>query len=96
MAAGVGKLLVAREKHGDRYFYIGDTPMLHRVALMLLKERLDESWYDNGDDVTGMDLAVIKTSVHQKDGATAWKILQEHRHYEYEDVQLTNFEGVPS
>lgn len=42
-----GRLIVFREKHGKRYFAAFDEPMLHKVALKMLKERFHEGYIDD-------------------------------------------------
>jgi hypothetical protein len=61
-------VLVVREKHGDRYFYIQDTTDLHNAALRLVTERLNDGWYGLEDgpkelDYTEADLPKMPLSV---------------------------------
>jgi hypothetical protein len=41
----MGRILILREKHGDRYFDVPDDEVLHKTCVKILKERLDEGWY---------------------------------------------------
>lgn len=64
------KILVVKEKHGNRYFDITAEGQLGRVALFLLQQRLDEGWYPEpcepeapdftADDIPGMPEALKK------------------------------------
>ncbi len=127
------KLLILREKHGDRHFNIPCEAMLHKVALMILEGRLEVGyWYNDPSkdpdpkkpDYTDMQeilalkgsvklsalsalreyerevlshrektrqFRAIQKAVADKDGKTAWELLQE-RDYEYEGVELVSFD----
>lgn len=44
-------ILVAREKHGDRYFDASTPELLAAASLKLLRERMKEGWYVKPDSV---------------------------------------------
>ncbi len=39
-------LLIFHEKHGSRHFLINSEVDLHKVALTVVKQRIEEGWYD--------------------------------------------------
>lgn len=44
-------LLVFKEKHGERYFYIPDDAALFGACLKVVTERLEQDWYPEPDGV---------------------------------------------
>ena len=42
-------ILIAHEKHGDRYFDISSNSLLDGACRRLLQERFDQGWYDVGE-----------------------------------------------
>lgn len=94
------RVLVLNEKHGNRYFYIGDETTLYDVAFRIVKQRLEEGhWYtDMSDEDSPMILTLkdVKEAVNTRDGRAAWEILlrRSRGEHEYERVEIADFEEV--
>jgi hypothetical protein len=50
------KILIAKEKYGDRYFDVSSIEQLYKVALYLVKQRFEQGyWYKPADPVEPLD-----------------------------------------
>lgn len=80
------RILVLKEKHGDRYFQAGSTPEeLEAVAAMIVRERLaDGYWY--------LDQDVGKAQAALERGKSMDWLRARSRH-EYEGIGLVNTEN---
>lgn len=56
------KILVAREKYGDRFFYVPTLDILYRAAIMLFRERVNGKFYYFENDCD-----LIKPDVSEED-----------------------------
>lgn len=72
------RILVLHEKHGDRLFDVSTSEMLDAAALAIVKERLDEGWYDDEDAARAALLG----------GDRALQFLRGRRRAEYEGFDL--------
>jgi hypothetical protein len=65
------KILIAKEKHGDRYFDVSSKEQLHKVALYLLKQRFEAGyWYYEPKPVEALgfeekDLSTMPASLQE-------------------------------
>lgn len=50
------KIIVAQEKHGDRYLNATTDEALAASCVKLLKERLEQGWYDPGNPPEAKDV----------------------------------------
>lgn len=80
------RILIVKEKHGDRYFVINSRADLHRAALKIVKERYDHGyWYHapkRKEDIAKP--AYSKKEIEQLKGAAKEAALAELRRYERE------------
>jgi hypothetical protein len=42
----MNRIIIFKEKHGDRYFDASTPELLHKACLKIFKERLAEGWYE--------------------------------------------------
>jgi len=54
-------ILIAKEKHGRRYFVIEDRAAHARVAAKLLKERAEEGWFSTLADIEAEEAQAIES-----------------------------------
>lgn len=85
-------VLVLKEKHGDRYILVINTPHLGVISCEIIRQRLNSNWYFDNDIVEATDILNIEDVV--KRGRKAWRFLQDHSDYEYERVELENLEVI--
>lgn len=57
------QILIAKEKHGDRYFDASSNEKLHKACVKLLQERLNEGYYQVYED---KDLIITPDDVIEK------------------------------
>jgi len=88
------KILIVKEKHGDRYFDASTDEALWRASHYILKRRHEEGWYvewtlKNGkqgmNDFIAQKLTEEPSKIH-------WLLLQKRNGGEYEDVCLEHLE----
>lgn len=60
------QLLICKEKHGNRFFYIPTEAHLHAIALKIVRQRFDEGWYGTNKEEfeTNEDLDALKAQVN--------------------------------
>ena len=83
------RLLIAFEKHGQRYFCVPTDQELHEVSVRLMQERIDEGWYEDKKF-----LARAKKAVEKPYMGTAWGLLCSRNDAEYERVDLEETESI--
>ena len=54
------KILIAHEKHGNRYYDASTPENLGRACLQILKERQEDGYYDLGDPPDGKDILSLE------------------------------------
>ncbi len=87
---GPGTFIVFKEKHSDRYFKTETQEQVIKMSLFIMKERLEEGWYECDDDLTTFKLA--KKVIKEKDGVAAFTVLWRDRDSEYSGFEITKFE----
>jgi hypothetical protein len=60
------QLLICKEKHGERYYYLPTEAHLHAVALDIVKERFVQHWYGTSEESfqSDEDLEGLKVQVN--------------------------------
>ena len=101
------RMLIIKEKHGDRLFLIPTDAHLYEIALALVTSRQKQGyWYlDNlseGDRGNQLDLFTGKAKLSAKqqaqdiidagDGRAAWLFLDSRSELAYEQYDIINFE----
>ena len=72
------KIIIFKEKHGDRHFSFSNDQELKLIAEFIVRERHDEGWYEDEEGAPMLVKALAG------DGATALKLLQSRNDYDYE------------
>lgn len=80
------KLLILKEKHGERYFSYTTQEELHLLARFIVSERIEENWYE--DESNKRVLADLDRVVKSGDGKAAWNVLQARSQWEYEGFEI--------
>ena len=87
------KLLILKEKHGDRYFSYTTQAELHLIARFVVAEHNEEGYYDDEERVKV--LANLNRVTLHDDGEAALRVLEARCTYEYEGFELDETETVP-
>lgn len=82
-------MLVAQEKHAERYFRVNDTDEYRRVARAIVEERVKDGWFDLDDFLK--DLA---RPVDRNDPDFYVFVLRERRDAEYEGFTIEPLEVI--
>ena len=85
------RILIAKEKHGDRYLDASTDELLETSSRKLIRERLDDVWYTEVKDQDEAKRILDHTEHNPK--KTAWRFLQRMSNGEYEGVTLAKVES---
>jgi len=87
------KILIAKEKHGDRYFDASTEEALWRASHYILKQRYEQGWYVGWKNGKQNMNDFIARKLTEEPGKIHWRLLQERNGGpEYEDVCLEHLE----
>ena len=78
------RILIWKDKGGDRHFLANTTEMLYEKALKILDIRYQQGYLDYPDDAQSAAAEIIAC----EDGARALAFLNERNDFEYERVRL--------
>ena len=82
----MGRILILKEKHCDRYILADTDEQLHKAALALMRERLEGGWYS--DDVADRAEHILTIEDEVARRKKAWRFIQDQSGYEYEGIDL--------
>lgn len=85
------KLIIFKEKHGDRHFSFHNQTDLELVAAFIVRERTDDGWYCDTENED--QLYYLKKFVGGDERA-AVKLLYARERYEYEGFEIVEPEIV--
>lgn len=90
------KILILKDKHGDRYFSYSNEHELHLVAAFIVRERFDDGWYE--DIKESRSAAALLEKAIDGDNRAAFALIGRRNDYEYgyELVDTETVEGVTS
>lgn len=83
------RILVLREKHGDRYFAASDDHQLGRASVEILRSRVDRGCFYFDEDLLHAR-SILDTEDMR--GKRAWRFLNSRSRHEYEGVELEHLE----
>lgn len=81
------ELLVLNEKNHTRYFLPDEHGSFNDVFVKVIKERLDEAWYEDDDALTAQGL-VDDYQVGEDVSLEILKFMRSRKSHEYEDWEL--------
>jgi hypothetical protein len=98
----MNRILVAHEKHGDRYFDASTDELLDAAAIFLLADRHNDGyWYPKPERGESKDWynqmkKVVDAHTNKKPcpKGLAWSLLCQHSDGEYESVSLEDVEEL--
>jgi hypothetical protein len=92
MEGNAMKLLILKEKHGDRHFSFNTEAELHLVARFIVSERIDEDCYI--DEQNNKILGNLNKVTLYNDGAAALRVLDARSDWEYEGYEIIETESI--
>lgn len=93
------RLLIAKEKHGDRYFDASTDVQLTQACCKLLRERLAAGYYDPGSPprdipMTDAQIEALPAAVSQSAKEHNRRVQQDHRRYAADQEYLQRVQEV--
>ena len=88
------RILVLREKYGDRYFSCPTVKDVLAVCLGIVRERNETGYYFDYDDEVNPDHEKLLKMALKGDGHAAYNLLRARESYEYEGFDFFSLENL--
>jgi hypothetical protein len=90
MTSSNKRIIVLKEKYGERYIEANTPEQKGIAACRILRERIANKWYNEHE--AEMAQMVLDLTDVEKRYALAWSFLSKRNGYEYEGIEIVSLE----